>query len=118
MIELLLSLIMAGVQFESQSCRIEDLQGWYKDDIIVLCDEVKDLNLTLKHEAIHFIQDRCGCKLLSDEELTTMTHETLSDGEVLFVLSVYDNVHEELEARVLSRQSPESIIQLMEEHNL
>jgi hypothetical protein len=116
MIELLIALSMAGVQLESQFCHLENLQGWYKDDKIVLCREVRDLNLTLKHEAIHFIQERCGCTLLTDEELTIETHKTLDDGEVLFVISTYDDVHAELEARVLSQLNPEEIVNLIENY--
>ena len=113
MVELLLSLSMAGVQFESQSCLMDGLQGWYKEDKIVVCESVNDLDLTIKHEAIHFIQEKCECNLLTDDELTTRTRNNLDSGEVLFVLLSYDDTHGELEARLLSQLPPENIIDLI-----
>ena len=116
MVELLLSLSMAGVQFESQSCLMDNLQGWYKDQKIVVCDGVKDIDLTIKHEAIHFIQEKCECNLVTDEELTIKTRNNLDSGEVLYVLLAYDDTHGELEARVLSQLPPENIIQLIRKY--
>ena len=118
MVELLLALSMAGVQFESQSCLMDDLQGWYAEEKIVVCESVNDLDLTIKHEAIHFIQEKCECNLLTDEELTVKTRNNLDSGEVLYVLLAYDDTHGELEARVLAQLPPENIVHLIQKYTL